>query len=398
MEAQDRIWELMAKKVSGEATLDELKELDEWLKGHPEAHYILETLMQAWHPSPETNERVKGGDFFAWHVQRMAEMGQLEPSDFSQADVEHEIYPWEVEEAEQRMRKRKIVLLAGGMALTVLLIGLAWWIRLPSSSEQRARPAITENAAELALPKLDTVMAAKGARLQVLLPDGSKVWLNAGSELVYAHDFLQKAHREVHLRGEAYFDVVHQEQHPFIIHTPAMNIRVLGTVFDVRAYPDDETTEAVLLKGAIEVTFPGQPERRVILHPKEKIVVSNQSGATLQLDTAAASLPTVYTIIPVKPMPHDTLIAEVSWIHNQLAFQQESFEALARQMERWYNVRIHFLDDAPRHYHFTGIFTTESLSEALQALQLASPHQPFAYRIQNQDVYIGSSEAQMVSP
>ncbi|SFV32244.1 FecR family protein [Thermoflavifilum thermophilum] len=398
MEAQDRIWELMARKVSGEAAPEELEELDEWMKNHPEAHYVLETLMQAWHPTPESNERVKSGEFFAWHVQRMVEMGQLDAADFSLVDAGREIYPWEIEEAGRRLRRRKLLMMAGGLGMALLLIVLVWWIWLPEPVH-RQEPQLNEVAVAHARPKLDTVVAAKGARLQVLLPDGSKVWLNAGSELVYAHDFLQKANREVHLRGEAYFDVVHQDHHPFIIHTSAINIRVLGTVFDVRAYPDDEATVAVLLKGAIEVTFPGQPERRVILHPREKIVVPNGVGTNIQLDTLAAAAHSGYSVLPVHPMPHDTMIAEVSWVHNALAFQQESFEELARQMERWYNVQIRFVDDAPRHYQFTGIFTSESLAEALRALQLASPHQPFAYRIENQEVYIGTDAAHlMVSP
>jgi transmembrane sensor len=403
MEAQDRIWELMARKLSGEAAPDELEELDAWLKAHPEARYVLETLMQAWHPSPETNERVNSGAFFAWHVQRMAEKGQLDPVDFSMDKAGREVYPWEIEEAERKLRRRKIGMVVGSICMVIFLIGWIWWVKL-LQPDRKDEIQLTEVSTAPIAPRLDTVVAARGTRMRVTLPDGSNVWLNAGSELVYAHDFLQHTQREVQLRGEAYFDVVHQDQHPFIIHTSAIQIRVLGTVFDVRAYPDDETTEAVLIKGAIEVTLSGEPERRVILHPKEKIVVSNKPGAAIQLDTLAEAAHATYAIVPVKPMPHDTLIAEVSWIHNQLAFQQESFEALARQMERWYNVRIHFMDDAPKHYQFTGIFTTESLAEALHALQLASPHQPFTYRIDNQDVYIRTEATQasqhlnMVSP
>ncbi|MCL6523054.1 MAG: FecR family protein [Thermoflavifilum sp.] len=397
MEEQERLWVLIAKRLSGEATSEELEELAALLQQHPEAQYVWETLQQAWHPAHEVNERITSGEFFAWHVQRMAESGQLPAELFDTSQPSPEFYPWEMEEMAKKYRRKQRLLIVGiGMLVGILIAGIWFWQRpiMPTQQLGSARQMDTVHT-ENSLVK---VISPKGSRMQLQLPDGSKVWLNAGSELTYRRDFMSGHEREVQLIGEAYFDVVHHDQIPFVIHTHKIDIQVLGTVFDVRAYPDDEAIEAVLIKGAIEVNFRDEPSRHILLKPHQKIIIPNKAADVFKTDSVDIVQSAPYAILPVKPMPHDTLVAEISWVHNTLAFQQESFEELARQMERWYNVQFHFLDAAPRQYRFTGVFTTETLAEALHALQLASTRQPFTYRIVQKDVWISSDTTQMVSP
>src|SRR5690606_22571909 len=99
-----------------------------------------------------------------------------------------------------------------------------------------------------------TEVSKPGERKSIQLPDGTKVMLNAGSTIHIAADF-NATSRQLTLVGEAFFDVVHNAEKPFIIHTGAMDIKVLGTVFNVRAYPGDKTSETSLLKGSVEVTL-----------------------------------------------------------------------------------------------------------------------------------------------
>ena len=125
-----------------------------------------------------------------------------------------------------------------------------------------------------AAPK-NEIATLPGTHSKTILPDGSTVWLNAGSKLTYNKNF-NTATREVELSGEAYFDVKKDEHHPFIIHTSAMHIKVLGTAFNVKSYPGDKSSETSLIRGSIEVTMNNRPQEKIILHPSEKLVVMNR--------------------------------------------------------------------------------------------------------------------------
>ena len=103
------------------------------------------------------------------------------------------------------------------------------------------------------------------------------LFINGGSKIVYDESYGDKV-REIQLFGEAYFDVVHNAEKPFIIHTKQLNIKVLGTAFNVRAYQNDKTTEAALIRGSIEVSFPNRPNENLILKPNEKITVLNSEN------------------------------------------------------------------------------------------------------------------------
>ena len=99
--------------------------------------------------------------------------------------------------------------------------------------------------------KAEKLLSTKGSRSRSLLPDGTTVWLNAGSKLYYENDF--NGTREVRLEGEAFFDVVKQTDRPFIVHTSGIDIKVLGTAFNVKSYPEDKTVETTLYRGLVQV-------------------------------------------------------------------------------------------------------------------------------------------------
>ncbi|MHA4809396.1 FecR family protein [Flavitalea flava] len=221
-----------------------------------------------------------------------------------------------------------------------------------------------------------------GERKSFQLPDGTKVMLNAGSTIQVAKNF-NISTREIILSGEAFFDVTHAPQKPFIIHTLSMDVRVLGTVFNIKAYPSDKQTETSLLKGSVEVIVKADPGRSIILHPNEKIVLAGAAedspGGTKdspgQAPPARSVKATVikekYKIDKLTYSPMDSSVVEVSWTENRLVFDNTPFDEVATRLERWYNVRIRFENKDAMQYRFTGIFDRKTIDQVLDALQLS---------------------------
>ena len=114
-----------------------------------------------------------------------------------------------------------------------------------------------------------TLSAENGSRTRTILPDGSTVWVNAGSHISFDNDFKGQT-REVTLNGEAYFDVVKNPKQPFIVHVSGYDIRVLGTAFNVKSYPGDKTIETTLLRGLVQVTKQGETKRPLFFASKSK--------------------------------------------------------------------------------------------------------------------------------
>jgi transmembrane sensor len=224
----------------------------------------------------------------------------------------------------------------------------------------------------------------------VVLTDGTRVTLNSQSSLKYPVNFLGKT-REVYLSGEAFFDVHKDHDHPFIIHTKKMNIRVLGTSFNVRSYPNDPQSETTLIRGAIEVTLDDRPSDRIILKPSEKLIVKNgQYKAfhknTIKLNPAEGNAGTQYVLTTLTHLNEsDSMVTETSWTQNKFVFRDENFTSLASRMERWYGVDIKFKNDTFKDYRFSGIFEKETINQALDALRMT---ENFSYKIKDSTIYI----------
>jgi ferric-dicitrate binding protein FerR (iron transport regulator) len=220
------------------------------------------------------------------------------------------------------------------------------------------------------------------------MSDGTVITMNAATTLKYPDSFATGI-REVYLDGEAYFDVAKDPQRPFIIHADKMNIRVLGTSFNIKSYPTEQQSEATLIKGSIEVTLNDRPSDRIILKPREKLIVQNNT--ILKKQTAAApkdsaSKGTRYSLTNLTYFRNKAnTVVETSWVDNKLVFSNEDFTQLSGQLERWYGIHMEFADDKVKDYRFTGLFEKETLSEALDALRMI---EHFNYKIRNSTVYI----------
>ena len=373
MKDETSIWSLIAKKFSGEATEAELSELEELLRKQPSWQYSYEMLSSWWvlFESRDAEEDASGG--FA-HIRELIGVPETQPSAESPAVVA----PWDMPGYQKKGWKKWLA-----AAAIVVVIGSGAALLLKSRPSGAGAVGAAASSQQSGLSEIST---RYGSKSKVTLPDGTMVWLNSGSNFTYDNNHFGETGREVTLSGEAFFQVAKDPGHPFVIHAGKIDIKVLGTSFDVKSYPEDATTTATLIQGSIEVSFADQPQKTVRLAPSEKLIVFNDDEQVLQnLSSLKPTGRQGYRIAPVTVVPSDSTVVETSWVENKLAFRGESFEQLAVQMERWYNVNINFSGSAVKQYRFTGLFTTESLDQALKALQITAP---FRYRIEKNEVYI----------
>jgi transmembrane sensor len=373
-EHKEYTWNLIAKKLAGEATPEELKELETLLRNNPELYYPLQTIADLWkHTSPK--EKALAERAFSTHLDRMENL----KIDFNPAVSGSSI---ETPSRTPGSRFRRMTWLA--LPSLCLVIGLTWYFqRRPSP----ITPALAGTNAGLRAKPANEILTGTGSRTHLSLPDGTKVWLNAGSRIDYPKNFGISG-REVDLTGEAFFDVAPDAGKPFVIHTRKIDIRVLGTSFNIKSYPTDRTTEATLIRGSIEVSIRNRPSDKIILKPNQKLVVSDDDSLTKTLSPSRHTLkPNQSLMVIRKPTfeEHTGAMIETSWVENKLIFQCEGFGELSRQMERWYGVSMRFDDPGLEELQFTGTFEKETIQQALDALKLTAK---FNYTIEGTQITI----------
>jgi ferric-dicitrate binding protein FerR (iron transport regulator) len=246
------------------------------------------------------------------------------------------------------------------------------------------------NSHALESQAISSVVTKNGNRTKIVLPDGTQVWLNAGSNLDYNNEQFNKDLREVILNGEAYFDVTKNPGKPFIIHTRKMDIKVLGTAFNVRSYNDEKFAEAALIRGSIEVTLKDRKNQQpIILTPNEKISISTEEIQSEQkknlIHKAEAAAIPQFLVEKLTPNPKINVISEIAWTQNKLYFEDESLENIALILERWFGKKIVITNETLGNLHYYGNFENETLEQVLSYLKLSKP---FNFRIENDNVTI----------
>lgn len=223
----------------------------------------------------------------------------------------------------------------------------------------------------------------------LLLPDGSKVILNAESNISVPADFGQKDRRVV-LDGEAFFDVTHDANKPFIVQTSRMDVKVLGTAFNVKAYHTDAVYETALIRGSIQLSLKHK-RTTVMLRPNEKYVLRDEEPNQDKVSPEAViTKKRNYVnieegLVPVKIYKKDTTIAEVSWTDDKLTFVAEPLEEVAKKLERWYGVKIEITDPVIAGNPYTASFRNEDIMNVLAALQFSKP---FTFKKENNEIVI----------
>jgi ferric-dicitrate binding protein FerR (iron transport regulator) len=224
-----------------------------------------------------------------------------------------------------------------------------------------------------------------GSKSLMTLPDGSKVWVNAGSKITYPADFGVSS-RNVYLTGEAYFDVEKMEDVPFFVNTDLVKIKVYGTAFNVKAYKDDETVETLLDRGAISIIRNDAPDKEISIEPRQKISIRRDSQK-IPLPPVSAKTAKVSTMpaksLEVQEMKNTEVIT--AWKDNRLVFDQEPLRSLAKQLERRYDVKISFSSDKIKCIRFTAAIKEMPIDQVLEAI---STSYPISYRIKGNEIVL----------
>jgi len=228
-----------------------------------------------------------------------------------------------------------------------------------------------------------------GSKTKVDLPDGSHVTLNSGSKLKYAASFGNKS-RTVYLEGEAFFDVKKNSDLPFYVNVSGLKIKVLGTSFNVKAYPEEKTIETTLISGKVQIYNAGfDNEKNLIatLMPSQKAVYEKKSGQIAKLEkedysaSDKAQVPVKLIIIQNEVKVELT----TAWKDNYLVFDNERFVDLTTRIERWYNVEIILNHPDLKNARFSGKFDKETIEQAMKALTFVTP---FHYKIEKNKITI----------
>jgi ferric-dicitrate binding protein FerR (iron transport regulator) len=194
------------------------------------------------------------------------------------------------------------------------------------------------------------IQCPMGARVKFALPDGTTGFLNSGSTLIYPVSFSKT--RQVELSGEALFHVVRNEKSPFTVKTGKLNVRALGTTFNVISYPGEIAEEIILQSGKIEVTDQfGNSLAELI--PDQKLTVNHENRTAKRSVVVAAQ----YT----------------GWTEGKLVFRNEDMLQVAKRLSRWYNAEIVIADQRLENFTFYATFMDEPLDEVLKLIALTTP-------------------------
>lgn len=193
--------------------------------------------------------------------------------------------------------------------------------------------------------EMNTLLTRNGEQIQIILPDRSKVFLNAGSRLRYPSRFSKSGSRYVELLGEAYFEITKDKAHPFVVKAKDQTIAVLGTQFNVSAFPDERIVRTALVEGAVKINdrqlmIPGQ----VALNDGGKIVVVTGDVAR-----------------------------ETAWIRNDFHFDNEPAESVMQKISRWYDISVTYTDDQVKYIPLSGyVSRTRTMGTVLERISKAA--------------------------
>ncbi|MBS1916710.1 MAG: DUF4974 domain-containing protein [Bacteroidetes bacterium] len=374
----ERIWNLLSRRIDGEATMDELHELEQLLIASTDESYridIVTNYLEKLKNSKEGSEE----EITAWH-KHTAVMQSLFPSEFDYTDniQKHAV----TKNIHKHLWLKKIIFILA----PIIFLSCSLFLMLKnkrsiaiSSNSQKTQDSSLVQQANISAPK----------KTRILLADGTIVWLNGNSHIKYNNDF-GKSKRDIVLTGEAFFEVVHNNRVPLVVHARNINIVDKGTAFNVRAYDDDKSVETSLIKGIVEVFTQSDPKRKIVLRPNEKIDIpvlfeNDQAGVVLTSTKKGSVRKKSYIINKLQIEPFSNLIPETAWMHDKLVFNSERLSDIAEKMQRWYNVTIEIKDDRLKDLKFTGVFYKENLTQALAALQASYS---FQYSIRGTSVSI----------
>lgn len=323
----DHIIDLLQRYISGEIGPDEFSELQEYINHTPDKDLIF-LLQRQWE---NQNPRAP---LYKKDIKKIIRYIQQETVPHKTASMLR--FKW---------------FQAGVAVLFFLLVGLSIYLYIGKQEYVR-------------LGERDFVMrTGKGERVSMVLPDGTQVRLNAESVLSYQQNF-GHSNRSIAFIGEGYFEVAKDVEKQFVIHTQYLDVKVLGTTFNLSVYGEDKILELALISGMIEVSTNHEPVQTAQLYPNEKALFDTQ---TKQLTVA-------------KSFHQD----ETAWIENKLVFRSEPLKEVLRQIGRKYGVAVEMEIAELEQDRYTGVFDDDIYG----ILNILKEHYGFDYKISKNTLYI----------
>lgn len=374
MQKMEKITELIEKFRSGSITDEEIKLLMGFLNETNPSEQIKRILNKAWDVSAGCNSEVDSRALYEGLKERLGLVSQVKGS---------------AEERPNKGVRETIIGILRYAAVFLVAFGLSWLIR----------SLMYENNKSVLISHIQRVTVPLGSKSKIVLPDGSEVILNSGSTLAYDIKEFGKRERKVFMEGEGYFTVARNPSRPFYVNTPAMVIKVKGTTFNIKAYPEERTEEAILISGSVEVFPRYTSSKKQIVEltmPNQKIVFTKSEANSKLSETQQHMFEE--KIIQAKLLGVQTVEKvqnSVAWKDDMLIFDNEPFSALVTRIERWYNVNIQVNNPELEKARFTGKFDKETLDQVLKALTTLVP---FDYTIKQNTVIISRFNSKTKMP
>ncbi len=361
-QTEQYFFDLLSLKLSGDATESQLAEISAILQANPSLQFLYDQMIEPVYCEKEAASMADQA--YASHYVKMQLAGMFDSANYNSIDPSVERTP--------NFTKRKLAFIAiAAGVFTIFFINYS--LRLDKSvTKQNGNSFVNE------------IVTKRGSKSSIKLPDGTTVRLNTDSRLTYI-SFAAGKTREVTLVGEAYFDVAHDSSRPFIIHTGKVNIKVLGTSFNVRNYPQDKELETSLIKGKIEVSLESRPEDIIILKPTEKLIIAKEEDELSAATKVSNSSDNKVVLTSITYMRQDSLVAETSWLNDKLVFVNQPLEKIALELERKYAINITFKDEKVKKYRYTGVFENVSLEKVFELIKYSKN---FNYKINDKNIVI----------
>jgi transmembrane sensor len=324
---------LIGKCISGNASSEEMAHLEFWLEASQANREIFEDAKKAW----DQSKTIVSEENLAKDRQNI-----------------HAAISLKLAAKMKRMQRRFIIYkIAALLAFPVLLAVSAYYFS--------SRWKIYQGD-----PMVTRVSSPKGHVSKMILPDGTEVWINTGSTISYNTATFNPLIREVQLEGEAYFEVVPDKNRQFRVVTSLADVNVTGTSFNVKAYSESETFEAVLSEGSIEVLFRFKDSRPMVMDPGDRMIYDSKNHKLLH----SAVETNIYT----------------AWRNGEILFRDATLNDLVRELERIYDIQFHLKEKSLGDFRFRGMFSyNNNLIDALEKIKRTSG---INYYIENKEVWL----------
>jgi ferric-dicitrate binding protein FerR (iron transport regulator) len=341
---------------------DEFSMLEEYLKSRKNEKEITRQMKALWEDS----------------IGDSHEDSQTDPALFEQ--IKKEIVADRLKRVQRKLKIYSWSLRAAAVLAIALISGSVYYMR--SRQDQLAQ-------------QWHIIATPFGAKTVITLPDSTTIWLNAGSSIRYSNDFGIKD-REVHLSGEAFFDVYHNPSRLFSVLTSELTIRSYGTAFNVKSYPEEGTIEATLIEGSIGITrtsVAGKKTDEVLLEPNQRVVYYRKT-ITMEPEQTASEPEDAPRATDSGPKRQKTtyLISKgidgneyTSWKDGTIVISSETLEDLAVKLERKYNVNIHFESEGLKSLKFTGSLENETVEQVIHAIGISAQ---IDYEIEDREIWL----------